>query len=426
MNVELLEKILSNQNMNEAYKRVYRNKGASGVDGVTVEELKVHLKEHKDKLRAQIRARKYQPAPALRVETPKENGKMRKLGIPTVVDRVIQQAISQVLSPIFEKQFSTYSYGFRPRRSCEMAMTQVLAYINDGYGWLVDIDLERFFDTVHHDKLMRIISHTIKDGDVISLIRKYLVSGVMVKGKYEDTPVGTPQGGNLSPLLSNIMLNELDKELEGRGLRFVRYADDSLIFVKSEKAANRVLTSITTFIEKKLGLKVNMEKSKISRPTKTTFLGFGFYYDANKQKYQPRPSKASVQKFQRNLRRLTKRNWSISLSDRIIKLKQAIYGWINYFRITNMKKVLGSIDEKLRSRIRVIIWKQWKSNKKRIQSLVQLGIPKEEAKGLTYCRKGFRFIGLSKVVQRALSNKRLRQRGIPFALDRYLKVHIEI
>ncbi len=250
--VELLEEILSNQNMNEAYKRVYRNKGASGVDGVSVEELKAHLREHKDELRTQIRKRKYKPAPALRVEIPKENGKMRKLGIPTVVDRVVQQAINQKLSPIFEQHFSEYSYGFRPGRNCEMAVTKALEYINDGHSWLVDIDLERFFDTVHHDKLMRIISQTIKDGDVISLIRKYLVSGVMVNGKYEDTPLGTPQGGNLSPLLSNIMLNQLDKELELRGLRFVRYADDSLIFVRSEKAANRVLTSITKFIEKKL------------------------------------------------------------------------------------------------------------------------------------------------------------------------------
>lgn len=292
--VELLEEILGNQNMNEAYKRVYRNKGASGVDGVTVQELKEYLREHKDELRTQIRQRKYKPTPALRVEIPKENGKMRKLGIPTVVDRVMQQAISQKLSPIFEKQFSEYSYGFRPGRSCEMAVIQALEYLNNGYEWIVDIDLERFFDTVHHDKLMRIISHTIKDGDVISLIRKYLVSGVMVKGKYEDTPVGTPQGGNLSPLLSNIMLNELDKELEARGLRFVRYADDSLIFVKSEKAANRVLISITKFIEKKLGLIVNVEKSRISRPSKTKFLGFGFYYDANKRKFQPRPHGTSI------------------------------------------------------------------------------------------------------------------------------------
>src|SRR5699024_1927779 len=361
-----------------------------------------------------------------RVEIPKENGKMRKLGIPTVVDRVVQQAITQKLSPIFERQFSEYSYGFRPGRSCEMAVIQALEYINDGYSWLVDIDLERFFDTVHHDKLMRIISHTIKDGDVISLIRKYLVSGVMVNGKYEDTPLGTPQGGNLSPLLSNIMLNELDKELEARELHFVRYADDSLIFVRSEKAANRVLISITKFIEKKLGLKVNVEKSRVSRSSKTKFLGFGFYYDTNKKNFQPRPHGKSVQKFQRKLRQLTKRNWGVSLDTRIVKLRQVIFGWVNYFKIANMKKVLGRIDTKLRSRLRVIIWKQWKNSKKRIKSLVKLGIPVEEAKGLTYCRKGYRFIGLSKVVQRALSNKRLRQRGIPFAQDYYLKVHTVI
>ncbi|MGG4268490.1 group II intron reverse transcriptase/maturase, partial [Peribacillus simplex] len=307
--MELLEQILRNQNMNEAYLRVYKNKGASGVDGVTVDELKQYLKENKDELRQRIRTRKYQPQAALRVEIPKENGKMRKLGIPTVVDRVVQQAIHQVLSPIFEEQFSEFSYGFRPKRSCEMAIIKSLEFLNDEHDWVVDIDLERFFDTVHHDKLMRIISNTIKDGDVISLIREYLVSGVMVNGKYEDTPVGTPQGGNLSPLLSNIMLNELDKELEKRGLRFVRYADDALIFVKSEKAANRVMSTIVRFIEDKLGLIVNVEKSRISRPKELKFLGFGYYYDAKNNNYKVKPHPSSVQKFQRKLRQLTKRNW---------------------------------------------------------------------------------------------------------------------
>ncbi len=403
--MELLEQILSNRNMNEAYLRVYRNKGASGVDGVTVDELKQYLKENKDELRQRIRTRKYQPQAALRVEIPKENGKMRKLGIPTVVDRVVQQAIHQVLSPIFEKQFSEFSYGFRPKRSCEMAIIKSLEFLNDGYEWIVDIELERFFDTVHHDKLMRIISNTIKDGDVISLIRKYLVSGVMVSGKYEETPIGTPQGGNLSPLLSNIMLNELDKELENRGLQFVRYADDALIFVKSEKAANRVINSVVKFIEEKLGLIVNVEKSKISRPKELKFLGFGYYYDSKSKRYQVRPHPNSVQKFQRKLRRLTKRNWSIPLDYRILKLKQVIFGWINYFRIANMMSAIKRIDQKLRSRIRVIIWKQWKMPRKQIKSLVQLGIPEEEAKGLTFCRRGYRFIGLSKVVQRASQTK---------------------
>jgi len=424
--VELLEQILSNQNMNEAYLRVYRNKGASGIDGVTVDELKQYLKENKDELRQRIRTRNYQPQAALRVEIPKENGKMRKLGIPTVVDRVVQQAIHQVLSPIFEEQFSEFSYGFRPKRSCEMAIRKSLECLNDGYDWVVDIDLERFFDTVHHDKLMRIISNTIKDGDVISLIRKYLASGVMVNGKYEETTVGTPQGGNLSPLLSNIMLNELDKELENRGLLFVRYADDALIFVKSEKAANRVMKTIVRFIEEKLGLKVNVEKSKVARPKDLKFLGFGYYYDSKNKKYQVKPHLISLRKFQRKLRKLTKRNWSISLDYRIVKLKQVIVGWVNYFRIANMKRAIERIDMKLRSRIRVIIWKQWKVTRKQIKSLIQLGIPEEEAKGLTFCRKGYRYIGLSKVVQRALSNKRLKQRGLPSALEHYLKVHTVI
>ncbi|MGA3676099.1 group II intron reverse transcriptase/maturase [Lysinibacillus agricola] len=424
--MQLLEKILNNQNMNEAYLRVYRNKGASGVDGITVEELKQYLKENKDELRQGIRTRKYQPQAALRVEIPKENGKMRKLGIPTVVDRVVQQAIYQVLSPIFEKEFSEYSYGFRPKRSCEMAIIKSLEFLNAGYDWIVDIDLERFFDTVHHDKLMRIISNTIGDGDVISLIRKYLVSGVMVKGKYEETPIGTPQGGNLSPLLSNIMLNELDKELESRGLQFVRYADDALIFVKSEKAANRVMESIVRFIEKKLGLIVNAQKSKIARPKDLKFLGFGYYYDIENKKYQVKPHPISVQKFKRKLQQLTKRNWSIPLDYRIVKLKPVIFGWVNYFRVANMKTVMRQIDKKLRSRIRVIIWKQWKVPRKQIKSLIRLGIPEEEAKGLTFCRKGYRYIGLSKVVQRAISNKRLKQRGIPSALERYLEVHTVI
>lgn len=412
--------------MNDAYLRVYRNKGAGGVNGVKIEALKQYLKDNKDELRQRIRTRQYRPQAALRVEIPKENGKMRKLGIPTVVDRVVQQAIHQVLSPIFERQFSDFSYGFRPGRSCEMAIIQSLEFINAGYKWVIDIDLERFFDTVHHDKLMRIISNTIDDGDVISLIRKYLVSGVMVDGKYEATRVGTPQGGNLSPLLSNIMLNKLDKELENRGLRFVRYADDALIFVKSEKAAHRVMASVTKFIEHTLGLIVNSEKSRIVRPTALKFLGFGYFYDTRNRRYAVRPHEDSVQKFQRRLKQLTKRSWSIPLDYRILKLKQVIYGWVNYFRLAHMKKKTEQIDSKLRARIRVIIWKQWKVAKKQIQSLVQLGVPKEEAKGLTYCRKGYRYIGLSKVIHRAISNKRLRQRGIPSVSAYYLKVHTVI
>ena len=307
-----------------------------------------------------------------------------------------------------------------------MAIRKSMDYMNAGETWLVDIDLERFFDTVNHDKLMRLISNTISHGDVISLLRKYLVSGVMVSGKYENTDVGTPQGGNLSPLLSNIMLNELDKELEMRGLHFVRYADDCLIFVKSEKSAQRVLKSISRFIEEKLGLKVNAEKSKITRPTQTQYLGYGFYYSSSGKEYRPRPHKDSVKKFQRKLKALTKRSWSISLDERIRQLQYVIRGWVNYFKLGDMMKILKRLDEKLRSRMRAIIWKQWKKDMTRIRNLKKLGIPEEEAKSLTYCRKGYRYIAQSKVVQKALSNKRLEQRGIPFALSYYLKVRTVI
>jgi len=421
--MELLEKILTRGNLNEAYKRVYANKGVSGVDGVRVEELKTYLREHKAELMESIRARKYKPQPVLRVEIPKENGKTRALGIPTVVDRVIQQAIMQVLSPIYEEQFSKSSYGFRVGRSCEMAVTRSLELINVGKGWIVDIDLERFFDTVHHDRLMNIISRTVTDGDVISLIRKYLVSGVMVQGKYEDTPIGTPQGGNLSPLLSNIMLNELDKELEARGLEFVRYADDCNIFVGSEKAADRVMKSITNFIQKKLGLIVNAEKSRICRPTSIKFLGFG-YFAGQDGKYYAKPHKKSYEKLKRKLKMLTKRSWSISLSVRMLKLKQLITGWVNYFRIAKMKTVLKAMDEKLRKRIRVIIWKQWKVYKARYENLQKLGASKNNARRTAGCRKGYQYVCNTATIHSAITDKRLKQRGLISLLDYFTTVHL--
>ena len=311
--MELLEKVLSKDNLNKAYKQVYKNKGASGVDGVTVDELFTYIREHQQEILWQIRNRKYKPQPVRRVLIPKENGKMRKLGIPSVIDRVIQQAIVQVLTPIYEQQFSNTSYGFRPGLSCEMAVIKALECFNDGYDWIVDIDLQSFFDEVNQDKLIGIIRRTIKDGNLVSLIRKFLQSGVMENGVLQPTKKGTTQGGNLSPLLSNIMLNELDKELEARGLNFVRYADDCLIMVKSEKAANRVMESITTFITKKLGLKVNVEKSKIARPDNIKYLGFGFYKKINQNIWRPKPHIKSVQKFKTKLRDILIRSRSISL-----------------------------------------------------------------------------------------------------------------
>ena len=256
----LMEQILSKDNLNAAYLQVVRNKGAAGVDGMTVEELGAYLSENGENIREQLRTRKYKPQPVKRVEIPKPDGGTRNLGVPTVVDRFVQQAVAQVLTPIFEEQFHDHSYGFRPDRCAQQAVLKALEMMNDGHNWIVDIDLAKFFDTVDHDKLMTIFGRTVKDGDVISVVRKFLVSGVMIDDEYEDTIVGTPQGGNISPLLANIMLNELDKELEARGLDFVRYADDLIIMVGSRQAADRVMKSVTRFIEEKLGLKVNAEK----------------------------------------------------------------------------------------------------------------------------------------------------------------------
>ena len=338
--MELLDKILNQENLNKAYKKVVSNKGVAGVDGVTVDEVAEYIKEHKEEIISKIKERKYKPQPVKRVQIPKENGKMRNLGIPTVIDRIIQQAMVQVLSPIFEEQFNDNSFGFRPGRSCEQAVLKALEYLNDGYDWIVDIDIEKFFDTVNQDRLITIIRRTIKDGDVVSLISKYLKAGVMDKGVIKPTKVGTPQGGNLSPLLSNIMLNELDKELTARGLNFVRYADDCIILVKSEKAANRVLNSITKFIEKKLGLKVNAEKSKVTRPTQTKYLGFSFWATKG-GKWKPKPHIKSYQKLKRKLKQLTNRSWSISLDNRIKQINYVVRGWVNYFRIA--KRLLSNM-----------------------------------------------------------------------------------
>ena len=299
---ELLERILSNDNMNTAYKRVCANKGAGGVDGVTVEELGDYIKENWSSIREQIRQRQYKPQPVRRVEIPKPNGGVRNLGIPTVMDRVIQQGIVQVISPMCEPLFSEWSYGFRPNRSCEMAIRQLLVYLNEGYEWIVDIDLEKFFDNVPQDKLMSLVHDIINDGDTESLIRKYLKAGVMTPQGYEETKLGTPQGGNLSPLLSNIILNELDKELETRGLRFTRYADDCVIAVKSESSAKRVMRTVAKWIQRKLGLKVNMTKTHITRPTKLKYLGFGFYKDGKAKEWKCRPHQDSVAKFKRKLK----------------------------------------------------------------------------------------------------------------------------
>lgn len=422
--MELLEKVLSKENLNNAYKQVYKNKGASGVDGVTVDELFAYIKEHKEEILWQIRNRKYKPQPVRRVYIPKENGKMRKLGIPSVIDRVIQQAIVQVLTPIYEEQFSNNSFGFRPNRSCEMAVIKALECFNEGYDWIVDIDLQSFFDEVNQDKLIGIMRRTIKDGNLVSLIRKFLQSGVMEKGIIQETKKGTPQGGNLSPLLSNIMLNELDIELEKRGLNFVRYADDCLIMVKSEKAANRVMESITTFITRKLGLKVNVEKSKIARPNEIKYLGFGFYKRINQNVWRPKPHIKSVEKFKAKLRVILVRSKSISLKERLLRIRYLIYGWVNYFRIADMKIIMERTDQNIRRKLRVIIWKQLKKISKRYTILRKLGISHRDAYVTANSRRGYYHIAHTRVLEQAISKERLNKRGLVNSLDHYLKVHI--
>ena len=308
-----------------------------------------------------------------------------------------------------------------------MAIIKALEYFNDGYDWIVDIDLEKFFDNVPHDRLLRMVSDVVKDGNVVSLVNKFLKTGVMIQGNYEDTVIGTPQGGPLSPLLSNVMLNKLDKELEARNLHFTRYADDTIILVKSEKAANRVMESITYFIEKKLGLKVNMTKTKICKPNDLKYLGFGFYKDIKNNTYNCVPHIDSKMKFQRKLKSLTKRSESISLDTRFERLNWLIRGWVNYFKISKMKTFLAKIDSNLRTRIRMIIWKMWKLPKTREDNLVKCGFDRGEARGLANCRKGYMFVAHSKVLQNAITklalskpNKKKGRRGLVFALDYYL------
>lgn len=420
MEDKLIGRILSADNMNEAARKVVANKGAPGVDGISVDQTKSYVKENWKRIRKEIIKREYKPQPVLRVEIPKPSGGMRKLGIPTVMDRIIQQAIVQVISPVVDKHFSENSYGFRPGRKAEMAITKSLEYLNDGYEWVVDIDLEKFFDTVNQDKLMSLVHEMIKAPDTESLIRKYLTSGVIKNGEYSHTKVGTPQGGNLSPLLSNIMLNELDKELENRGLRFTRYADDCLIFVGSRAAATRVMHSITRYIENKLGLKVNAEKSKITRPSKIKYLGFGYWKDRKSKTWKARPHQKSVKKLWQRLKILTQRKESMNFRERLDKLNEVIRGWINYFRIGSMKSKMKKISERLRIRLRIICWKMWKVPSKREWSLRKMGIGKDLARLTSYCGNKYYFVSTKTCLVRAISKERLVKTGLVDPYDYYI------
>ena len=415
----LMEQILSIENLNAAYLQVVKNKGAAGVDGMEYTELLDYLKENGESIREQLRTRKYKPQPVRRVEIPKPDGGIRNLGVPTVVDRFIQQAVAQVLTPIFEEQFHDHSYGFRPNRCAQQAVLKALEMMNDGHSWIVDIDLAKFFDTVDHDKLMTIFGRTIKDGDVISVVRKFLVSGVMIDDEYEDTVVGTPQGGNISPLLANIMLNELDKELEARGLNFVRYADDLIIMVGSKVAAERVMKSATKFIEEKLGLKVNAEKSKVDKPKGIKYLGFGFYYDSSARMYKARPHPKAVAKFKAQMKKLTYRSWGVRNAVKVKKLNQLIRGWINYFKIASMKGLCKLLDQHIRYRLRMCIWKFWKTPKNRAKNLMKLDVPRWAAYKIAYNGNRYARLAHNGWIHKAISNKRLADFGLISMLDYY-------
>lgn len=418
--MKLMDEVLSKDNLNQAYLQVTRNKGASGVDNMTCEEVKDYLKVHGNDLINQIKSREYKPLPVKRVEIPKPNGGVRKLGIPTVIDRIIQQALVQKLTPIFEPTFSEYSYGFRPNRRCQNAIDRALELLNQGYEWIIDLDLEKFFDKVPQDKLIRLVDNMVNDSDVTALIHKYLRAGVLVNGEFEETTIGTPQGGSLSPLLSNIYLNELDKELERRGLHFARYADDCVIFVKTEYSAERVMKNIITFIETKLKLKVNAEKTHITRPNNLKYLGFSFRKD--KGNWKSRPHKESFKKLFLKLKKLVKRSWSVDLTYRIKKINEVLRGWINYYRQASMKRALESkIGPWVRNAIRVVIWKQWKLPFTRRQALIKLGLSENEAKCVSNSRKGYQHICHCWSITKAISNSRLKKRGLLDPLEYYLK-----
>ena len=421
--MKLIEQILDNNNVRTALARVISNNGAAGIDGIKVEDLRDYMNANWTSIKQSILERSYKPAPVRRVEIPKPNGGVRKLGIPTVVDRTLQQSIVQILTPVFEAEFQENSYGFRPGRSCEQAVLKLMEYLNEGYEWIVDIDLEKFFDNVPQDKLMSYVGRVIHDPDTESLIRKYLKSGVMENGMYEATELGTPQGGNLSPLLSNVMLNELDKELVNRGLRYVRYADDCVIAVGSSASANRVMHTITKWIEQKLGLKVNATKTHVCRPNKLKYLGFGFYRSPQTKQWTARPHETSVEKFQRRLKKLCKRSWSISLTDRIAMLNSVTRGWINYFSIGAMKGKMEKIDEHLRTMLRKVIWKQWKTPRKRAWGLRKLGINNDLAKLTSYYGDRYEWVVRRTCVARAISKEILTRRGLVSCLDYYMIRH---
>jgi len=417
----LLEEVLERNNMLLALKRVISNKGSHGVDGMKIDELREHIKKHWDTIKAKILESKYNPSPVRRVEIPKVDGGVRLLGIPTVQDRLIQQAIAQILSRIYEPLFSNNSFGFRPRRGAKDAVTKSKQYINEGNRWVIDMDLEKFFDKVNHDILMGKLEKKIKDKRLLSLIRKYLKSGILINGVSVTSAEGTPQGGPLSPLLANIMLDELDKELEKRGHKFCRYADDNNVYVKSKRAGIRVMESMIKLIENKLKLKVNKDKSAVDFVSKRKFLGFSFYFA--KGGAEIRIHEKSIKRFKDKIKFYTNRNIGISMESRLKKLNQIMRGWINYYGIANAVAKLKELDKWIRRRLRACIWKQWKKISTRHRNLVKLGINKYKAWEYANTRKGYWRISKSPILSKSLNNKYLESLGFVSLTQTYQMMH---
>lgn len=419
---KLLEEILDSNNLKLAFKRVKANKGSHGVDGMKVDELPQYLQQNVRTLKESILEGTYRPKPVRRVEIPKPDGAgVRLLGIPTVIDRMVQQATAQVLMPIFERTFSDSSYGFRPRRDAKQAIKKSKEYIENGNKWVVDIDLAKYFDTVNHDKLMALVAKEIKDKRVLKLIRLFLQSGVMVNGIVVETEEGCPQGGPLSPLLSNIMLTRLDEELEKRGHKFCRYADDCNIYVKSKRAGERVMNSITDFLEDTLKLKVNKDKSAVDRPWKRKFLGFTFYQLYGK--IGIRVHEKSINKFRKKIKTITSRSSGKSIEYRMEKLKQCIIGWLNYFAIADISKLTKELDEWMRRRIRMCLWKQWKKIRTKHDNLVKLGSTDFKAWEFANTRKSYWRISHSPILTTTLKNSYLDSIGYTSIHKRYKQVH---
>jgi RNA-directed DNA polymerase len=406
----LMEEVCQRDNLWKALKRVQANKGAPGVDGMTVRRLPKYLKRHWPKIREQLLAGTYWPQPVKRVEIPKPDGGVRKLGIPTALDRFIQQALLQVLQERWDRTFSEQSYGFRPGRSAHQAVAQAQAYIADGYGYTVDIDLEKFFDRVNHDMLMGRIAKRVEDKRMLHLIRAFLNAGVMENGLVSPSEEGTPQGGPLSPLLSNLMLDDLDKELERRGLRFVRYADDCNIYVRSRRAGERVMQSITRFITGKLKLKVNESKSAVARPAERKFLGFSF---TRRKTPKRRIAPKSLLRFKKRIRELTKRNRGISLERMVAQLRLYLTGWRGYFGFCETPSVLRDLDSWIRRRLRCFQWKQWKRGTTRFAELRKRGVGKDLAAQTAGSSRGLWHISRSPALNIALPGAYFNSLGLP-------------